>query len=242
MAEVAGPVDFRRSPCARAPCVGIALGGVEPADYDVILEPTDEVDDRPFTDAAWTHHDADVMRKMLVRQREVARGWLRDRSIGASLREHEEDGRRHWLAVPDVAALLAARDITVVGFFGQSRAEVDHAVLFELERKVANSFPAYAEVGLLSYYDMELDDGSYGYGNLILFSTPDVPKEWYANDAHERAVAISPQHYHSIRLHKGSSPGAFLGDGDLIIDRTKYLDFGTDPAWRGLRLFDRGRA
>src|SRR5207253_10080678 len=112
----------------------------------------------------------------------------------------EEDAHRQWLAVPDAAALLRAHDITAVGFFGQAR-DTDHAVLFWLEQEVVGAFPDYVAAGLLSYFDLELDDGSYGFDNLILFATPDVPREWYTCGAHERAVAISPEHYHSIRLH-----------------------------------------
>ena len=48
---------------------------------------------------------------------------------------------------------------------------------------------------------------------------------------------ISPRHYHSIRLHKGTIAGPFLGEGDVKIERTKYFDFDSDPAWRGLRVF-----
>jgi hypothetical protein len=219
------------------PRVGVALRGVASAQYDAVLDAADEVAGRPFTDPRWTGRDADVLRRMLARQREVARSWLSVPPSGGTLRERDAAGHRHWLAVPDVGALLRASDLTVVGFFGQSRAGVDHTVLFELEEEVAAGFPRYAEAGLLSYYDMELGDGAYGYGNLILFSTPDVPREWYTNEAHERAVVISPQHYHSIRLHKGSLPGPFLGDGDLTIERTKYLDFASDPPWRALRTF-----
>jgi hypothetical protein len=212
---------------------------VATARYDVVLDATEKVAERPFTDPAWTRRDADVLRRMLAREREAVRTWPSAAPARGFLRDLDESGHRHWLAVPDVPALLRARDVTVVGFFGQSRGDVDHTVLFELEEQVASAFPRYSRVGLLSYYDMELDDRSYGYGNLILFSTPDVPSEWYRNEAHERAVAISPQHYRSVRLHKGSLPGRFLGDANLTIERSKYLDFSSDPPWRGLRLFRR---
>jgi hypothetical protein len=202
-----------------------------------MLDPTANVEGRPFTDPAWTRSDAEVMRTMLLRERAVAHSLQREGPSGVFVRDLAQSGRREWLAVPDSAALVRARDVTAIGFFGQSRPESDHTILFELENEVAESFPAYAASGLLSYYDMELADGSYGYGNLILFSTADVPKEWYTNAAHERAVAISPQHYRSVRLHKGSIPGPFLGDGDLTIGRTKYLDFASDPIWRALRVF-----
>ena len=59
------------------------------------------------------------------------------------------------------------------------------------------------------------------YGNLILFSTPDVPAEWYQDEIHSRAVKLSPGHYHQVRLHKGSVSGSMLGGCQITIERTK---------------------
>ena len=203
--------------------------------YDAVLGPTERVEGRSFTDPVCTRNDVAVMTTMLLRQRAIADSWPRDRAGPTSAGERDPGRRREFLAVPDAAALLGARDVTAVGFFGQAR-DVDHTVLFELEDEVADSFPAYARAGLLSYYDLQLEDGSYGFGNLILFTTPDVPRDWFGNDAHNRAVALSPDYYFSVRLHKGSIPGHFLGEGELTLERTKYFDFDSDPPWRGLRL------
>jgi hypothetical protein len=207
-----------------------------PGDYDAVLEAGELVEARPFTHPARTFGDAAVMSAMLQRQREVVRSWSDETTSAAIRRDGSGGERRQYLAVPSADALLQARDVTAIGFFGQTR-DSDHSVLFQLERDVASAFPRYAAAGLLSYFDLELEDGSYGFGNLIVFSTPDVPREWFANAAHERAVAVSPGHYHSIRLHKGTIPGPFLGESDVAIERTKYFDFDCDPAWRGLRVF-----
>lgn len=207
------------------------------SDWDAVLGATERVADRPFTDPACTRADAAVMSIMLARQRDAARSWPGDRAGASPLRDSGDGDCREWLVVPDTGALSSASDVTAVGFFGQARRS-DNTVLFELEQAVADGFPAYAKAGLLSYYDLQLEEGTYGFGNLILFSTPDVPQAWYTNPAHSRAVAVSPEYYHSIRLHKGSIPGPFVGHGELTIERTKYLDFGSDPAWRGLRTFE----
>jgi hypothetical protein len=205
------------------------------SEYHAVLGASDRVDGRPFADPEHTSADAAVMSLMLLRQREAAQEWDPATAGPATVRDREE-GHKQWLAVPDAAALLRARDVTAVGFFGQAR-DSDHSVLFELEQDVVESFPEYASAGLLSYFDLELANGAYGFGNLILFATPDVPREWHTCRAHERAVAISPEHYHSVRLHKGTIPGPFLGSGDVTIERTKYFDFDSDPPWRGLRTF-----
>ena len=49
----------------------------------------------------------------------------------------------------------------------------------------------YGDVGLLSYYDVELVAPKGTYGNLILFSTPDVPEEWYRDEIHSKAEYVS---------------------------------------------------
>jgi hypothetical protein len=205
--------------------------------YDAVLDAHDLVEGRPFSDPPHTHADVAVMGGLLRRQREIARAWAEDGAPPfASLRTGGDDEPRQWLAVPDTKALVGVRDVTAVGFFGSAR-ENDHSVLFALEDQVVQAFPDFAAAGLLSYFDRELDDGSHGFGNLILFATPDVPPEWFANSAHERAVSLSPEYYHSIRLHKGTIPGPFLGEREVQIERTKYFDFDSDPAWRGLRVF-----
>lgn len=210
--------------------------------YDAIIEADEVLEGRPFTNPENTEREADVMRQMLEHERELARGWREAADVEASrehiVREHDEDARRHLLAVPDTRALVEARDVTAVGFFARPREEVDHAVLFDLEDELIARMEHYAGVGLLSYYDVELVKGAYG--NLILFSTPDVPPEWYGDPVHRRATEISPQHYHEVRLHKGSIPGPLLDDGDLVVERTKYFDFEAAPPWLGLRHFAAG--
>ena len=209
-------------------------------DYQAVLGPEDVLPERPFTDPANTEREADVMRAMLEYERELARAWLEGGS-GAPTQvvsnEQDEAGRRHLLVVPDTRAFAHAADVTAIGFFGRAREGVDHSILFGLEEDLIARMPGYGEVGLLSYYDVELFMPKGAYGNLILFATPDVPKEWYQDDVHRRAVQVSPGHYHEVRLHKGRVPGPLLGDGQIVIGRTKYLDFEDGETWFGLRQF-----
>jgi hypothetical protein len=55
---------------------------------------------------------------------------------------------------------------------------------------------------------------------------------------HAAAVALAPRHYGAVRLHGGIIRGALLGRGHLVIQRTRYFDFGQQPAWHGLRRFE----
>ena len=209
--------------------------GLVRAEPALLLGPADDVEGKPFTRPSETQHDAALMAAMLGLERARARSWAATPTGQTIVEERDQAGLRHFLAVPEPGALLAAHDVTAIGFFGEAREGRDDELLFELERAVVASFPLYASQGLLSYYDRELEGSAFA--NLILFSTPDVPSEWYANAAHERAVETSPQHYHSVRLHKGSIPGPLLADGGLTIERTKYFDFDCDPPWRAVRLF-----
>jgi hypothetical protein len=209
-------------------------------DYQAVLGPEDVLPERPFTDPANTELEADVMRGMLDHERDLARAWQEagsDAPAQIVSNEQDEAGRRHLLVVPATRAFFDAADVTAIGFFGRARESVDHAILFGLEEDLIGRMPDYGEVGLLSYYDVELFTPKGAYGNLILFSTPDVPAEWYRDEVHRRAVELSPGHYHEVRLHKGRVPGPLLGSGQIAIERTKYLDFQNGDTWFGLRNF-----
>jgi hypothetical protein len=204
-------------------------------DYAAVLGPDDILGEKPFTNAENTMREVGVMSQMLAYERERARSWADIEPGRHVVREHDPEGHRHLIVVPDTGRLLAAENLTAVGFFSRPREDVDHGVLFTLEDELIERMDHYGEAGLLSYYDVELVKGEYG--NLILFSTPDVPREWYGDQVHKRAVELSPGHYHHVRLHKGSIPGRLLDGEEIAVERTKYFDFETGAPWYGLRNF-----
>src|SRR5436309_1371945 len=160
--------------------------------YEAILGPEDVLSERPFTNADNTTREADVMRTMLGHERDLAQGWSNqgdERPERVVVREPDEQGRRHLLVVPSTRNLLESSNLTAIGFFGRPREDVDHSILFGLEDELIGRMNVYGDAGLLSYYDVELVKGAYG--NLILFSTPDVPEEWYRDEVHRRAVQVS---------------------------------------------------
>lgn len=212
---------------------GGAAGAGQSA-FAMALGPADLVPGRPFTDPRSTDEDVLVMSRILALQREVARAWGPDIE-GPGISEQVHGETRQLLAVPDGRALLRARDVTAVGFFGELRAGVDHAVLFEHERAITRTFPDFALLGFLSYFDFGPEHGRYG--NLILFWTPEVPDAWHRSAVHRNAVATAPEHYHHIRLHKGRIPGPFMGDGQVEVRRTQYLDFDRPRPWRAIRTY-----
>jgi hypothetical protein len=205
---------------------------------EIELGPDEEVPGRPFTDPAHTRREEEALRMLLAHERERARAWCDEPSESRRnviIRETDAAGLRHLLVVPETHALIDARDLVVVGFFGRPREDAQTALLFELEERLVAGMSAYAAHGLLSYYDLELVKGAYG--NLILFAKPDGPARWGENPDHREAVEISPRNYHEIRLHQGSLPGGILEDGELRLTRTRYIDYGEPEVWRAIRRF-----
>jgi hypothetical protein len=190
---------------------------------------------RPFTDPERTLADARVMDRMLRRLRLEARSWPGWRA-SVEMLKYTRAGCRHWLVVPNVPALGDAQDVTAVGFFGDQRPGMNHSAIYELEAEVVARLGRYAAVGLLGYYDAEIAPALHG--NLVLFRTREVPPAWHGDRVHAAAVALAPRHYRAVRLHRGVIRGALLGRGHLVIQRTRYFDFGQQPAWHGLRRFE----
>jgi hypothetical protein len=210
-------------------------------EYQAVLGPQDVLEEKPFTNADNTEREVDVMQFMLEEERHLAQAWAKDGDAAPAevvMKDPDAEGRRHLLVVPSVRNLVRAAEFTAVGFFGKPRDDVDHDVLFSLEDELVERMGRYGEVGLLSYYDVELVAPKGTYGNLILFSTPDVPEEWYKDEIHSKAVSLSSGHYHQIRLHKGSVSGSMLGGCQITVERTKYFDFSGDDTWFGLRNFN----
>jgi hypothetical protein len=199
-----------------------------------VIGPAGRLQGRPFTDPEETANDVLVMDRMLALEREVALTWGPDID-GPGISEQVHGEARQLLAVPNGRALLAARDVTAVGFFGRLREDVDHARLFDHERAIAHTFPAFAPLGFLSYFDFGPEHGRYG--NLILFWTPVVPDAWHRSETHQAAVRVAPEHYEHIRLHRGRIPGPFMGTGQVEVTRTQYLDFAEARPWRALRTY-----
>jgi hypothetical protein len=196
------------------------------------------VEGRPFAAPANTKRDTAVMQQMLARMRGAARSWLASPPPGSGVlvRQLDAAGLRTWIRVPDRAALLAAPELTTIGFFGQPREDVDHAPMDELETAIVETLEEVP--GVLSYFNLELAQRSFG--NLILCAAPDVPVRWRVHNLHRLAVALAPSHYHSARLHSGTVRSRLAGDADLVVLRTRYYDFDSEPAWLAVRTWALG--
>jgi hypothetical protein len=139
----------------------------------------------------------------------------------------------HHLVVPDWTALEARQPVALIGFFGQTREEVDHSAIVALEQEIvarASTFP-----GLLAYHNARLSAGNWG--NLVAFTSHAETAGVVRDSTHVSAVAATPRHYASLRLHRGVLAEGCLGGAAAAIDETLYLDFGESPAWRALRRY-----
>lgn len=176
--------------------------------------------DRAFADPAYTRLDLATLERMRVT--------LRRRSRPGTWRDAEGE---HWLVAPEPGRLLEAAPARGVGFFGQSRAEVDHTPISRLEHELldrAGRFP-----GLLAYHNVRFTSGQWG--NLVVFADEDGPGHVRDDPTHLEALRLTPSHYHSLRLHRVLLPDGALGPAPLELVETLLLDFAETPPWREVR-------
>jgi hypothetical protein len=193
------------------------------------LAPGDALPDRPFAAIEHSYADLAILREM----RRTLAGRLRDGSLPPADAGPlaGPDGTEHWLCVPDPVALARSRPVAAVGFFGQARGDVDHAAIVEREHDIVARAARFE--GLLTYYNLHLADGRYG--NLVLFAAAPAKGHVTGDPVHGEAVALTPRHYHSLRLHHAELADGVLGPAQLELVRTRYIDFGSDPAWNAVR-------
>jgi hypothetical protein len=196
----------------------------------VLLEPGERVAGRDFCDPERTDDDLAKLRRLRAAMRE------RGESGEGEGRWMARDGCEHWLAAPDWEALARVAPAAAVGFFGQARSEVEHGPIVAAEHDIiarAASFP-----GLLAYHNARL--GECHWGNMVLLASRASVASLAPDPVHIRAVASAPSHYESLRLHRGSLANGLLGEADVCLEETLYLDFSARPTWRGLRVYPRG--
>ena len=142
----------------------------------------------------------------------------------------------HHVVVPDPAALAGTAAAAIVGFFGQARDDVDHAPILALEGAIVVRAASFR--GLLAYHNARLRNGQWG--NLVVFASRAAAGALGGDTEHGRAVAATPHHYASLRLHRGTLADGCLGSAPATIAETLYLDFSQVPAWRALRSYGPG--
>jgi hypothetical protein len=182
---------------------------------------------RAFTDPALTAEDCAILAALRVALARAAAG------PRAPVLRFADDVAEHHVVVPDWTALESARPAALVGFFGQTRTDVDHARISALEHEIVGRAAAFP--GLLTYHNARLASGRWA--NLVVFRSQAGTADVTSDPVHASAVALTPRHYRSLRLHRGALADGGLGEAAAVIHETLYLDFGETPAWRALRVY-----
>jgi hypothetical protein len=205
--------------------------------YDAVLAPDERVEGRSFTDPEHSQEDLSRMR-LMAHQLITTYGnpVVCDFAPGKRpVCQSDPQGRHFRIDYLQPDRLFSAKDITVVGFFGHKRPDADIRPLLQADRQFERQF--HHHPGLLSLSTVRLPSGDFA--NLVLFASPEDKDSWNMSEPHRALVAeISPPYYRSVRLNNGLLPGGLAAPDDLYLLRVKYLDFASNPPWRGLREFE----
>lgn len=210
------------------------MSGFEPE--PVLLEATETVADHPCTDVALYSPDLDLLAYLL----QDLRGLLRSDDAGKiDVVAHEPilwnvHGLRRRTVVCDPELIRLLDRVHIVGFFAHRRDDIDYRSLDSLELDLLLEFRRFP--GILSYSSMEL--ANEFWANLVVHTEPDDTEAWRTSTAHTHAVDVSPDLYASIRIHNGHLDGGVMSNQAIVVDRTKYWDYESDPVWRAMREFD----
>ena len=187
------------------------------------LSPSETVSGRPFTipegsiaDIAVLQYMVDTLCRILQQPQAIP-----DRPRPLVLSLEEVGGRIHRIALAQPEVLSGASDLTVVGFCGQKRPNINREPVDAVDEKLINEFPRHKH--LLSYSTLQLECGNSC--NLVLFDHPQGLSHWAMSETHTQAVRLSPTYYTVVRLHNAVLPGGLMSNNKLILTRTKYFDF-----------------
>ncbi|MGH8928476.1 MAG: hypothetical protein ACRDWH_09010 [Acidimicrobiia bacterium] len=136
------------------------------------------------------------------------------------------------VVIGDSMSLHNRRQAHLVGFFGERHLDRDSAPLEEANLEIVLELRNYP--GILSYSSMELVDGNWA--NLVLHNVAADRETWRASEAHARvARELSPQFYRTVRIHNGILPDGVMGSRSIVVERTKYWDYGSKTVWHAVR-------
>lgn len=200
------------------------------------LTPSEIVPGRPFTIPEGSTADIATLQYMIET---LCRIMLKPEAIPKQPRPltlllEEIGGRAHRIALAKPELLPTPKELTVVGFCGQKRPEVDRGPIDAIDEELIMEMPQHTH--LLSYSTLQLESGNSC--NLVLFSQPEGVMHWAMSKKHAQAVHLSPEYYTVVRLHNAILPGGLMSGNKLTLVRTKYYDYQDDIPWRAVREFN----
>jgi hypothetical protein len=196
----------------------------------------DRVSDRRFTHPEYSEADAAILERMRARlydtllRSDIGAGDPLNRELYIQYVKEEHE-RLHRMVILARRQLLTARELTVVGFFGEKRGEANPALLQDVDTELVQEFLDH--INVLSYSSLELADGNWA--NMVLMRGVEGIQHWRASHKHAYAAReLAPQFYHTIRLHNGVLMGG-LSSPDLKLLSTKYYEFHGQGLWQAVR-------
>lgn len=199
-----------------------------------VLSRSERVPDRRFTDVEHSDGDLDRLQRMV---RQLVDTYddpvVCDFAPGKRpVCQSDPQGRHFRIYYVQPGRLFEMENLTVVGFFGEKRADADIKPLLAADRRFESEFHKHR--GLLSLSTVRVANGNFA--NLVLFTDPESKDRWNHAPIHRDTVAeISPPYYRSIRLSNGVLPHGVAAPEELVIERVKYIDYGSRPPWRAVR-------
>lgn len=201
---------------------------------DAVLGLEEKVAGRAFSDPEHTRGDLETLRRMAQQLVDTYEDpVVCDFTPGKGpVCQSDPQGRHFRIYYLQPLVLFNYRPITVVGFFGQKRPGADIRPLIQADKAFEGEFHKFP--GLLSLSTVRLPDGDFA--NLVLFSDPGTVDHWNHSPLHRDLVAkVSPPYYQGIRLNRGVLPQGLDAPEELYLERVRYLDYSTNPAWRAVR-------
>ncbi|MBK8902279.1 MAG: hypothetical protein IPM53_13920 [Anaerolineaceae bacterium] len=203
---------------------------------DVVqLNPTDVLAERPFTHPDHISSDRATLRYMVRQLCLTLENPHRLTDIPQTILfiMPGETSWLHRLVLANPHHFQRPEPIQVVGFFGQSRSQVNIELAKEFDQTLLKEIPLHE--GLISYSTMRLKDGNYA--NLVLFTSSEAQIAWSRSEAHAKAVyELSPGFYHSVRIYNGRLPHTIHQSNALTLHKARYFDYDQTPMWRGVRV------
>lgn len=195
------------------------------------IYPNEILEGRPFTHPSHTGPETNTLRYMFEQLCLFLETMHTYQNMYDSVQLEESNGHSHRYLVPRPPILAKARQLAVVGFFGQKRLGADPDHFGNLGELLMGEIPTYPKI--LSYQTMQLPNGNFS--NLVLLQNEEVKEHWMTGDIHRKAIDLSSSYYQSIRIYNGILPGGIENLASLTLKKVKYYDYQEDPTWRGIR-------
>jgi hypothetical protein len=203
---------------------------------NIILNPDDLVEKRPFTEPSLSEYDLATMRFMANQLVEKYDDPLVCDFLPNKKPVCQSDPQGHHFRIYYVQAqkLFSLKNLTAVGFFGHKRPGADLRPLIQADKEFEKTFHEHPD--LLSLSTVRMANGDFA--NLVMFTDPEAKDKWNTSPLHYETVAkISPPYYKYIRLNNATLPFGLDDPNAVNLIRVKYIDYSANPPWRAVREF-----